>query len=116
MDNAKPDLSQGNKLDQDKVRMDLLSPIALEKIARVMTFGADKYAAHNWRKGIIWSRVIAAMLRHIFAYMRGERKDPETGISHMAHVGCCVMFILEFEETHPQFDDLYVCKPSGTDS
>jgi hypothetical protein len=115
MDHPKVDLTQGNKLDQNKVRMDLLSAIAIEEIAKVMTFGAHKYEDHNWRKGIKWSRVLAALLRHVFAYMRGERHDPETGLSHMAHAGCCVMFILEFEKTHQQLNDLYACD-SGTDS
>lgn len=75
------------------------------KIAEVMTFGKKKYAAHNWRGGFAWSRPIAAALRHLVAYMGGEDKDPESGFSHLAHAACCVCFLLEFEDTHPDLDD-----------
>lgn len=97
----------GVKHDSEKPRVDLLSSIALIEIAKVMTFGAKKYAAHNWRGGIAWSRVLGAALRHLLAFLGGQDKDPETGLSHLAHLGCCVMFLLEYEVTHPELDDRY---------
>lgn len=87
----------GVKFDGDKPRMDLLDPYAIEQLSQVLTFGARKYAAHNWRKGLHKSRLIAAALRHLFAYLRGEDKDPETGLSHAAHAMCCCMFLLGLE-------------------
>ncbi len=101
------DLDTGVKHDSGKVRMDLLSPIALEEIAKVMTFGAKKYGDNNWRKGILWSRVFGALMRHAWAYWRGENLDPETGLSHLAHCGCCVMFLLEYSQTRIELDDRY---------
>lgn len=83
------------KYDTGKIRMELLSVPALEAISEVLTVGAKKYADHNWRKGFNWSRLFGALLRHTFAAMRGEDRDPETGLLHMAHAGCCVMFLLE---------------------
>lgn len=97
----------GLKHDQGKPDMSLLSGIALLKVAEVMSFGKNKYAAHNWRGGFSWSRPLAACLRHVFAYLGGEDKDPESGISHLAHAVCCLMFILEFEETHKELDDRF---------
>lgn len=97
----------GIKHDQDKPDMSLLSTTAITKMAQVMTFGKKKYSAHNWRGGFAWSRPLAASLRHIFAYIGGEDKDPETGISHLAHASCCLMFVLEFEETHKELDDRF---------
>lgn len=97
----------GIKHDQDKPDMSLLSNIALVKVAQVMTFGKRKYTAHNWRGGFYWSRPLAAAARHLFAYLGGEDKDPETGISHLAHCVCCLMFVLEFEDTHKALDDRY---------
>lgn len=97
----------GIKHDSEKPRMDLLDPEALIQIAKVMTYGAKKYTAHNWRGGISWSRVIAAAIRHLFAFMSGEDLDPETGLSHLAHLGCCVMFLLNFTKTHPELDDRF---------
>lgn len=97
----------GIKHDQDKADMSLLSSTALLKVSQVMTFGKKKYSAHNWRGGFIWSRPLAASLRHVFAYLGGEDKDPETGISHLAHAVCCLMFVLEFEDTHKELDDRF---------
>lgn len=95
------------KYDQEKPDFSLLSSIAITKVTEVMTFGKKKYSAHNWRAGFKFSRVLAAALRHIFAYLGGESKDPETGFSHLAHAACCLMFLLEFEQTHPELDDRY---------
>lgn len=98
---------QGTKFDDNKVRMELLSTVALTEIAKVLTFGAKKYEANNWRQGIRWSRVLGATIRHIFAYLHGEDKDPESGLSHLAHAGCCIMFLLEYELTHTELDDRF---------
>lgn len=87
----------GVKHDGGKLPLDLLPFDALEEIAKVLRFGANKYARRNWERGIPLSRVLAATLRHVFAYMRGENKDPETGLSHLAHAGCEVLFALAFE-------------------
>jgi hypothetical protein len=97
----------GIKHDQEKPDMSLLSSIALVEIAKVMTFGKRKYSANNWRGGFMWSRVLSAAMRHLVAFIGGEDKDPETGLSHLAHLGCCVMFLLEFETTHKELDDRY---------
>lgn len=100
-------MSKGKKLDEDKPRMDLLSTEALVQISRVMGFGAKKYEDHNWRKGIQWSRIIAAAMRHLTSFNSGENTDPETGISHIAHLGCCAMFLLDYAKSHPELDDRY---------
>lgn len=97
----------GRKDDGEKPDMSLLSSIAIAKVAAVMTFGKKKYSANNWRKGLVYTRLLAAALRHIFAYLGGESKDPETGISHLAHAMCDLMMVLEFEETRPDLDDRY---------
>lgn len=86
------------KHDAGKVRMDLLDPVAIEQLAQVLTFGAQKYEAHNWRRGISKSRLLGAALRHLFSYMRGEDLDPESGLSHVAHAMCCCMFLLGLEK------------------
>jgi hypothetical protein len=95
------------KFDGDKLPVNLLSTEALLQTAAVLKFGADKYHAHNWRDGFAWSRPLAAAMRHIMAYNDGEDKDPESGLSHLAHAACSIMFLLEFEKTHPELDDRY---------
>lgn len=97
----------GNKNDQEKIRLELLSVCFLEEIAKVMTFGAKKYDSHNWRSGFAWSRLLGAALRHLLAFMRGEDKDPESGFSHLAHLGCCTMFLFEHYHRKLGKDDRY---------
>lgn len=99
--------NQAIKFDEDKMPLHLLSSEALMQTAAVLKFGADKYAAHNWRGGFAWSRPLAAAMRHILAFNAGEDKDPESGLSHLAHAACCIMFLLEFEKTHQELDDRY---------
>jgi Domain of unknown function (DUF5664) len=100
-------MSNGIKFDQDKTRMELLPPFAQEEIAKVLTYGARKYDPYNWAKGMPWTRVYGAALRHLNAFARGEDTDPETGLSHVAHAACNLMFLLEYERFHPELDDRY---------
>jgi hypothetical protein len=97
----------GLKFDGEKPRMELLDRHALEQIAKVLTFGAKKYDSHNWRKGILWSRLYGAALRHLLASMDGEDTDPESGLSHLAHLGCCTLFLLWHEQHRRDLDDRY---------
>jgi hypothetical protein len=106
-------MSGGLKNDQGKPRMELLDSYALEQVSKVLAFGADKYTKngvrgeHNWRKGIAFSRLIGAVFRHLYAWLRGESTDPETGLSHLAHAGCGIMFLLWHEKHRPDLDDRY---------
>jgi len=87
------------KHDQGKPRFELIPATALAEVAKVMAFGAGKYGDHNWRTGpdfFTWTRLSGALLRHTFAWMRGEDLDPETGLSHMAHAACNALFLLEY--------------------
>jgi hypothetical protein len=92
-----PDL--GRKLDVGKDRYDLVPEVAEELFVKVLTFGASKYAPQNWRLVPDWApRYFAALRRHLAAWRRGERLDPETGLPHLAHAMCCVAFLLELDE------------------
>lgn len=97
----------GVKHDTDKPRVDLLDPNFLVSVGEVLGFGAKKYAAHNWRGGISYSRLFGAILRHTFAAMRGEDTDPESGLPHTAHLGCCVMFLHWMMHHRKDLDDRY---------
>ena len=90
--------SEGIKYDSEKPKMNLLPPKAIVEISKVLTFGAAKYDAENWRKlDDLQNRYTAGALRHIFAHMDGEELDPETNLSHLAHAMCCLLFKLEIE-------------------
>jgi len=88
--------SEGRKDDKGKPRPELIPPKALLEVAAVLAFGAEKYAADNWRK-VPGSegRYMGAALRHVLAHMSGEKADPETGLSHLSHAICCLLFVCE---------------------
>lgn len=88
------------KKDQEKPRMDLLEPDFMLGVAQVLTFGAEKYGAHNWKKAEVKDieRIKGAMLRHQMAYIKGEIEDPETGLNHMYHIACNAMFLSYFDK------------------
>lgn len=87
----------GKKNDNDKLRMDLIPPAALAAMADTLTMGANKYGAHNWREGIVYSRIIAAVLRHIQAWQSGEDRDPEDGQLHLGSALTGLAMLCEYE-------------------
>lgn len=95
----------GRKDDSAKPPIELIPAVALEEIAKVLAFGKRKYSAWNWTGGIAWSRLLGAALRHLWSYARGEDKDPESGLSHLAHAGCCVVFLIWHERFRRDLDD-----------
>lgn len=97
---------EGMKFDSDKVRMELLPSESLVGTAKVLTFGAKKYADRNWERGIKYSRVYGALLRHMTSWWSGEEFDPETGLCHLHHAACCISFLQTFVERNmEEFDD-----------
>lgn len=88
----------GKKDDQGKLRYDLLPVEAEREIIQVLTFGAAKYGDENWRRvSNARKRYAAAARRHMADWMRGERLDPESGLPHLAHCACCVIFLQELD-------------------
>ena len=89
-------------------RYDLIPVEALAHVARLYGRGAEKYAAHNWRRGYEWSKSYAALQRHATQFWAGEDTDEEMGLPHLASVIFHAMALLVFMEEHRGFDDRYV--------
>jgi hypothetical protein len=88
---------EGIKYDDSKPDYSLIPPRALNDLVKVLTFGAKKYDRHNWKKvENAEQRYFAAAQRHLWAVLRGETHDPESGEHHYAHALCCIMYLLEF--------------------
>lgn len=98
-------MSEGRKDDAEKPRHDLIPPELNDAVARVLAFGAGKYGARNWEKGMAWGRPFAALMRHMWAWWGGEARDPETGMSHLWHAACCITFLITYEARHIGEDD-----------
>jgi len=93
------------KHDDNKIRPELLPIPALEAVIRVFTFGAKKYGDFNWENGFKFSRLTGACFRHIFAWLKGENLDPESGESHLAHAACCLLMLISFQLKGTGTDD-----------
>lgn len=91
-------MSKGLKFDAEKPKMYLLPPKATVEVSKVLSFGAEKYDEQNWRKlDNLQNRYTGGALRHIFAHIDNEKIDKDSGLSHLAHAICCLLFKLEIE-------------------
>ena len=97
MSQQKTSSAEGRKDDTGKDPWHLLPFDAIRAVVKVLAFGAGKYAPRNWEKGMAWSRPYGALLRHLAAWWEGECLDPETGMSHLWHAACCVLFLVAYE-------------------
>ena len=93
------------KFDGEKIRYDLIPADSLHALAEIYTFGAKKYEDENWRKGTSWKRIFGAIMRHMWAWFRGEDLDPESGLSHVAHAAWGCFTLLNYINTQKEWDD-----------
>ncbi len=102
-----PTCKGGRKFDGGKLQYGLLPPLALRETVKVLTFGAEKYEPDNWRRVPDPNRrYFDAAQRHLWAYKEGEKIDPESGVNHLAHALCCIMFMLDLDEQNSTEIDL----------
>lgn len=93
----------GMKYSKNKPRMELLPMEAIREVAKVMSFGAKKYAPNNWR-GVEIQHYIGALLRHLATYMEGEEIiDEDSGLPTLAHLACDALFILDLHLKGKEF-------------
>lgn len=100
----------GKKFDDGKARFDLVPPIPIEELAKLYSIGASKYGERNWESGMQWGRIFAAMLRHAFAWARGERIDPVDGQAHLISVVWNAITLYEYERRKLGKDDIHAKK------
>lgn len=91
-------MSDGVKHDSGKRRFSLLPWGPVSSVVDVLEFGARKYAVDNWQRVPDASaRYADAAMRHVVARLDGERTDPESGLPHLAHAVCCLLFLMWFD-------------------
>lgn len=93
------------KDDAAKPRMDLVCPYFMHGLGEVLTYGEAKYRARNWEPGMAWGRYFGALMRHMWAWWRGERFDPESNLPHLWHAAFCIMALVSYEERGVGDDD-----------
>ena len=78
---------------------DLLPFGAMEEVVKVMTHGATKYAPGNWRH-VPANRYWAALMRHLLAFRKGEYLDQDSGLPHLSHALCNMVFLVTMSKAH----------------
>lgn len=89
----------GVKHDSGKPRPMLLQESLADSLletTKVLTYGANKYSDDNW-KNVDQRRYFDALYRHLNAHHRGELKDTESGLLHLAHAASNILIILQLE-------------------
>ncbi len=99
---------EGVKYDADKDDWSLLPLGPTRQVIKVLMYGLIKYARDNWQKvPDPERRYYNAAMRHLTSWHEGESLDPESGLPHLAHAACCLLFLRWFEtrtETKPVAD------------
>lgn len=87
------------KSDQGKLRWSLMPWTQLKEVVKVLMIGAAKYSDDNWHKASDEDvkRYKDALSRHVIDWLAGEKKDPETGLSHLAHAICNCLFLMYYD-------------------
>ena len=95
------------RFDAGKTDWSLVPWDSVEEIVKVLEFGKVKYAAWNWSSngGFKYMRVFNSTMRHLLAWARGEDKDPESGLSHLSHAACNLLFIIYFVKHKDKYKD-----------
>lgn len=79
---------------------------------KVLKFGAKKYNEKGqWKLGIDRTRLANAIVRHLDKYMSGDKFDEESGLSHLAHAACSLMFMHYYDRQ--EAEPLYKCSQCG---
>ena len=98
-------MTEAQKNDQEKPRLELIPPEFIFAVGEIFSFGAKKYGDNNWALGMKWSRVFGALMRHLWAWWRGDLHDAETGKSHLWHAAANLAFLIVYESRHIGIDD-----------
>jgi hypothetical protein len=89
---------KGIKHDEGKPDWYLLPLASVREIVKVLTIAhvVKGYAEYNWQL-VEPRRYWSALFRHLDYYQEGEQYDKETGLSHLAHAGANILFLIWFE-------------------
>lgn len=83
-----------------KGRFDLISPIALRRLAVIYEKGAIKYEPRNWEKGAPMGRFLDSALRHLNQYKEGYRDE-----DHLAQSAWNIFCMIHFDEIRKELND-----------
>lgn len=110
---AAPPPPAASRYDQDKLRMSISPWLGFAEVMAVAEYGAKKYDAHNFRKGLQSTALADAAFRHLAKWMAGEDVDPDSGCEHLAHAAWNLLVALEQKvRGNHGLDDRYQFEPT----
>lgn len=62
-------------VNEEKGRYELISPIMIERLAKLLQCGAIKYKSRNWERGMELSVYMDSGMRHLFKFLEGHRDE-----------------------------------------
>lgn len=94
-----PDDNPKTVYGEKKPKLSDTPTVSLRELGKVHTMGAVKYGRFNWREHTVSATVYYdAAMRHFMAWFDGEDVDPESGLSHLAHVMACASILLDAQD------------------
>lgn len=105
----------GDRFNEGKPKWSLVPQSSLIPMVRVLEFGTKKYGDYNWTKGLSIRETCESLKRHLDAFMEGEDKDNESGLSHIGHIQCNALFLSWMMENRSDLDDRIVLKNKQDD-
>ena len=93
-------MSGFKKFDEGKLEWDLMPEEALEEVMKVLQYGKRKYSAWNWLDNsaeVNWTRYSNALERHLKKFKKGQDFDEESGLYELAHLGCNLLMLLQYQ-------------------
>lgn len=91
---------RGGKQSQTLYRFDLVDPIAMFEMCRVLQKGAEKYGEDNW-KNISIRDHLNHLLIHVYAYLAGDTQD-----DHLSHALCRAMMAVAVDRADKRGGDV----------
>lgn len=86
------------RYNEGKAQIHMVPKELIEEVAKVLMFGATKYAKDNWKKGLSYEGCYDSCMRHLLAFNSGEEFDKESNLPHLAHAACNIAFMLYFKK------------------
>lgn len=90
------------------LRIHVGSEKILDELTKSMEYGIVKYDRNNWKKGMEWSRLLDAGMRHGIAILRGEDIDQDSGNTHLAHMLGSIHMLMGNIELGAGTDDITI--------
>lgn len=100
VDDLGKNVDTGLRYNKGKPRMELIEAGFMEEVAKILTFGAEKYEIDNWKKFDNQKRfqTIGSLMRHLEGYRKGNKIDDESNCSHLCHIVANAMFLWWFDK------------------